>query len=163
MDNLQAIPMTAFFAKAGLAVGTTTTTTTSNGTVFNYCIKGKAYQATGASNGATPTTDFITGAAFTAIGLNKAGVFVFGYDVSGNLKCVQGSIVDYNDDGTFVKGIAPQFPVIPDGFCPIGYELVKVISTGSAWTMGVSNQASQTGITKTLIDCCTLPDRPQVS
>lgn len=75
MDNLVQIPMTAFFAKAGLAAGTTTTTTTSNGTVFNYCIKGKAYQATGASNGATPTTDSNTAAAFLPIAVNKAGVF----------------------------------------------------------------------------------------
>lgn len=161
MDNLVQIPMTAFFAKAGLAAGTTTTTTTSNGTVFNYCIKGKAYQATGASNGATPTTDSNTAAAFLPIAVNKAGVFVWCYDTSGNLKVVQGTIVDYSDAGIFT--LAPQFPVVPDTLCPIGYELVKVISTGSTWTMGSSNQASQTGITKVFVDCCTLPDRPQVS
>ena len=162
MDALQHVPLTAFFAKAGLAAGTTTTTTTSNGATFHYCIKGKAYQATGASNGATPTTDAVTGAAFTAIGLNKADVFVFCYDTSGALKVVQGTIVDYNDSGVFWNG-APQFPTIPDTLCPIGYELVKVISTGSAWTMGSSNQAAQTGITKVFVDCVTLPERPQTS
>lgn len=162
MEPLQATPFTHFFGKAGLAVGTTTTTTTSNGTVFVYEIKGKAYNATGASNGATPTTDALTGAAFVAVPINKACVFVFGYNAAGNLKCVQGSIVDYNDAGVFT-GAAPSFPALPDDFCPIGYELVKIISTGSAWTMGVSNQASQTGITKVMVDCCSLPDRPQVS
>lgn len=161
MDALTAIPLTAFFSKAGLAAGTTTTTTTANGATFVYCIRGKTYNATGASNGATPTTDINTGAAFTAIAVNKASVFVFGYNAAGALKCAQGTIVDYSDAGTF--SVAPQFPALPDDFCPIGYELVKVISTGSSWTMGSSNQASQTGITKVFVDCSGLPDRPQVS
>ena len=160
MDNLQSVPGTFAATKAGLAAGTTTTTTTAN--TSNYCIKGKAYTAAGAANAATPTTDSNTGAAFVPVGLNKASVFVIGLDVNGALKAVQGSIVDYNDDGTFVKGIAPQFPAIPDGFCPIGYELVKVSSTGSAWTFGSSNQAAQTGITKVFVDLMTMPDRPQV-
>ena len=161
MDYLAQVPMTAMFSKAGLAVGTTTTTTTSNGATFTYAIKGKIYNATGASNGATPTTDAVTGAAFTPIGLNKAGVFVWCLDTSGNLKVVQGGIVDYSDAGVYAY--APQLPGIPDTLCPIGIEAVKVISTGSAWTMGSSNQASQTGITKVFVDCATLPDRPQVA
>jgi len=69
--------------------------------------------------------------------------------------------VSYSDAGIFTD--APQFPSVPDSLCPIGYELVKVISTGSAWTFGSSNQASQTGITKILVDVLTLPARPQVA
>lgn len=145
--------------KAGLAVGTTTTLTTANTSL--YAIGGKAYSAAGASNAATPTTDASTGAAFVPIGLNKAGVFVICLDSAGALKVVQGTIVNYSDAGVFTD--APQFPVVPDTLTPIGYELVKVISTGSAWTFGTSNQASQTGITKVLVDVMTLPPRPQVS
>jgi hypothetical protein len=159
MDNLQCASGTFCNTKAGLAVGTTTTMTTANTSLF--CIRGKAYSAAGASNAATPTTDSNTGAAFLPIGLNKAGVFVICLNSSGTLKVVQGEIVDYDDAGNFAH--APQFPVVPNDLCPIGYELVKVISTGSAWTFGTSNQASQTGITKVLVDLCTLPDRPQVS
>lgn len=161
MDNLQQIPLTAMLTKAGLAVGTTTTTTTTNSLVMYYCIKGKMYTFTGASNGATPTTDAVTGATFLPIGLNKAGVFVWCLDQSAALKIVQGSIVDYSDAGVFA--VAPQFPGIPDTLCPIGYQLTKVISTGTSWTMGSSNQATQTGITKVLIDCATLPERPQIA
>ena len=160
-DFLAMQPMTAAFTKAGLAVGTTTTLTTAN--TSNYAIRGKAYTAAGASNAATPTTDAVTGAAFLPIAVNKAGVFVICLDTSGALKVVQGSIVDYSDAGVFA--VAPQFPGIPsDTLCPIGYELVKVISTGSTWTFGVSNQASQTGITKVLVDVAGgMPDRPQVA
>jgi hypothetical protein len=155
--DLQSLGASTFCStKAGLAVGTTTTTTTANTSL--YCINGRAYTAAGASNAATPTTDSNTGAAFTAIGLNKAGVFVIGLDASGNLKIVQGETVDYSDAGAYSK--APSLPAIPDNFCPIGLEFVKVISTGSAWTMGVSNQAAQTGITKTFADVMVLPGRP---
>lgn len=154
-------PLTAMLTKAGLAAGTTTTTTTTGSLVMYYMIKGKMYSFTGAANGATPTTDALTGAAFLPIGLNKAGVFAWCLDAAGALKVVQGGIVDYSDAGVFAT--APQFPSIPDTLCLIGYELVKVISTGSAWTMGVSNQASQTGITKVFQDCGSIPDRPQIA
>lgn len=160
MNNMKQIPLTLATTIAGLAVGTTTTITIANDVQF--CIKGKGYKKTAASNAATPTTDAATGTAFNAIAVNKAGVFVICLDSSGAIKVVQGGIVDYNDSGEFYKG-APQFPGIPDNLCPIGYELVKVISTGSTWTFGSSNQASQTGITKVLVDCFTLPERPQVS
>lgn len=161
MEPQLAGPVTLMLTKAGLAAGTTTTTTTTNALVMYHMIKGKMYTATGASNGATPTTDSRTGAAFVAVGLNKACVFAWCLDTAGALKVVQGDIVDYSDAGVFAT--APQFPSIPDTLCFIGYELVKVISTGSAWTMGVSNQAAQTGITKVFQDCGSIPDRPQIA
>lgn len=157
MDPLMQGPITAVFGKVGVVAGTTTTTTTTTG--VGYAIKGKAYLGVAAANGATPTTDG-NGNAFTAIGLNKAGVFVWCYDSAGALKVMQGEIVNYSDAGVFER--APQFPTIPDTLCPIAYELVKVISTGSAWTMGASNQASQTGITKVFVDIVTLPHRPAI-
>lgn len=160
MEYLAQVPLTVAFGKAGVVAGTTTTTTVT--TTVPTAIKGKAYAGiTAAANGTTPTTDALTGAAFVAVGLNKACVFVFCADTSNALKCVQGEIVNYSEDGVFER--APQFPPIPDTLCPIAYELVKIISTGSAWTMGVSNQATQTGITKVFVDVCTLPDRPQTS
>lgn len=161
MDNLAQRNINGATNPAGLAAGTTTTTTIANNT--NFAIRGKGYTKNSASNAATPTTDAVTGVAFNAIAVNKAGVFVICLDSSGAIKIVQGSIVDYNDDGTFSNAL-PQFPEVPDTLAPIGYELVKVISTGSSWTMGSSNQASQTGITKVFVDCMLgLPDRPQSS
>lgn len=161
MDYLQQIPVTMATTIGGLAVGTTTTLTLAND--VQYCIKGKGYKKSAVSNTATPTTDAATGLAFNAIAVNKAGVFAICLDSSGALKVVQGGYnVAYSDAGEFTNG-PPQLPVVPDNLCPIGYELVKVISTGSAWTFGTSNQASQTGITKVLVDCFTLPDRPQTS
>ena len=158
MDNLSLPSLTLCTTKAGLAAGTTTTTTT--GATVIFCIKGKAYSAAAASNATTPTLDSNTGAAFLPIAVNKASVFVICLDSGGALRAVQGSMVDYSDAGIFA--FAPQFPVVPDTLCAIGYEIVKIISTGSTWTFGVSNQAAQTGITKTFTDCMTIPDRPQI-
>lgn len=156
MEGIQAAPFNGCTTKAGLAVGTTTTITTANTSLFS--IGGKAYSAAGASNAATPTTDVVTGVAFTAIGLNKAGVFAILLDATGALAISQGGIVSYSDGGTYAS--QPTMPVIPDTHALIGYEFVKVISTGSAWTMGSSNQATQTGITKTFVDMMSQPGRP---
>jgi len=150
--------------KAGLAVGTTTTLTTGNAT--QYAIGGKSYTAAASANGAspigaTPTLDANTGVAFLPIGLNKAGIFAIGLNASGALVIAQGGITGYSDASAFEQALA--IPSLPDTATCIGYELVKVISTGSAWTMGVSNQASQTGITKVLVDVLIPPNRPQVS
>src|SRR4030067_3447270 len=148
METSVLAPANFCSTKAGLAVGTTTTTTTANASLF--CIGGKAYSAAAASNAATPTTDAVTGAAFTAIALNKAGVFAVCLNTSGALQIVQGGIVDYTDAGA--DATAPPPPAIPHPLTLIGYEFVKVISTGSAWAMGGSNQATQTGITKKFAD-----------
>jgi hypothetical protein len=161
MNNLENIPLTLALGKATLAAGTTTTLS-STGTL-GYAIKGKAYSHAALSNTVTPTTDANTGLAFNPVVTNKGSVFVIGYNAAGTLKCAQGSIVDLDASGAFIQ--APQFPVLPDDFCPIGYELIKAGSTASAngWIFGTSNQSSVTGITYTFTDVIGLPDRPQVS
>lgn len=162
MNNLENIPLTLALGKATLAAGTTSTLS-STGTL-GYAIKGKAYSHAALSNTATPTTDANTGLAFNPVPANKGSVFVIGYNAANALKCVQGSIVDLDASGAFIQ--APQFPVLPDDFCPIGYELIKAGSTASSapgWVFGTSNQSSVTGITYTFVDVIGLPDRPQVS
>ena len=163
MENTALRGLTAAFSVAGLAAGTTTTLSTAN--TVQYSIGGKAYAKTAITNGATPTTDSATGAAFLGIKANKGGVFVICLDSSGNLKAVQGEITDLDSAGNFV--VAPEFPAnIPDTLCPIGYYIIKAGSTANAttgWILGSSNSASVTGITYTLVDINVLPARPQVS
>jgi hypothetical protein len=146
--------------KAGMSAGTTTTLTTANTSLFS--IGGKAYSKAAASNAATPTTDARTLAAFTAIPVNKGGVFVIGYDSGGNLKVCQGETVNLDAGNNLVE--APEFPNVPDTLTPIGYLVVKVGSTGAAWTFGVSNLTGPpTGVTLSFADCMLLPERPQLS
>lgn len=161
MDNLQTIPLTLALGKATLAAGTTSTLSSTG--ALAYAIRGKAYSRAALSNTATPTTDANTGIAFLPVVTNKGSVFVIGYNAAGGLVAAQGSIEALDSSGNFIY--APQFPVVPDTMCPIGYEIIKAGSTASAggWVFGTSNQASVTGITYTLVDVVTLPERPQVS
>ena len=131
------------FTNAGLAVGTTTTLTSAN--AMQCSIRGKAVLKAAATNEATPTTDAHTGAAFTPVRTSQAGIFTLCRDASGNLKVIQGQIVD------LVGGEVPlglwYGPDNPD-LAPYGSVLVKVGSTGSAWTFGASNFAGPpTGVT----------------
>lgn len=152
--------------KAGLAAGTTTTITITNNTT--YSVNGKAYTKAAASNAATPTTDAITGAAFTAIAPNKGGVFAICLNAGGDIKVAQGGIADL--DGTAAGASAsfkaeyPQFPTIPDTLTCIGYLVTKVGASGAAWTFGTSNLAGPpSNVLHTFVDVLTLPSRPQAS
>jgi hypothetical protein len=144
--------------KAGLAVGTTTTLTTANTQL--YSIKGISYTKAGVSNEATPTLDSNTGVAFTAIPVGYGGVFAICRDSSGSLKAVQGMTIALDSSNAFIN--RPQLPSVPDTLCPIGNVTVKVGTTGSAWTFGVSNfSGPPTGVVFVFNDWAGgMPDRP---
>lgn len=143
--------------KAGFAAGTTTTTTTANTALF--AIKGKAYSAAGASNVATPTTD-ANGNAFTAVPKGYGTSLTFGFDASGALKVMQGSVEALDSAGNFIK--VPDDAALPDTAAAFGVVTVKVGSTyGSAsWTCGAGNFAATTGLTFAFTDIMTMPGRP---
>lgn len=162
MDNLASIPLTLCLGKVTLAAGTTTTLSNTGTTVF--AIKGKAYSKAAMSNAATPTTDASTGSAFNPVPANKGSIFVVGFDKDGNLKASQGSVENLSTAGLFIN--APQFPVVPDTVCPIGYIVIKAGSSASSspgWLFGASNMSSVTGITYTFVDVVGLPPRPQIA
>lgn len=157
-DNLAQIPLTLCLFKATLAAGSTTTISTT-GTV-HYIIRNKLYLKTVISNGATPTTDAVTGAAFRPISANQVTVIVIMLDTGGNIKAAQGSIEAYNG----AMGTAPQFPSVPDTCCPIGYIICKAASNLSGtWTFGSSDLSTVTGMTWTFVDIAQIPDRPQIA
>lgn len=183
MDDQSSIPVTMALQKAGLAAGTTTTISTT--ATVPYAIRGKAYSKGAITNGATPTTDYVTGLPFTPIPIplsspNLPGVpngaagygcvYTVGLDHSGNVQVIQGQIQALDANGNFIT--APQFGGLgPQGsgstdndFCPIGYIVVKLGSSAVAtWTFGTNNLSGVTGVTYTFVDIITLPDRPQVS
>lgn len=170
MDQQSSIPATMCLSKVTLAAGSTTTLSTTGTTTF--CIRGKAYTKAALSSQATPTTDWSTGAAFAPVLANYGSVFAIGFDRSGNLKAIQGTVVPLDNTGAFIN--APQFGGLgPSGsgstdndFCAIGYIVIKAGSTADAttgWIFGTSNMSSVTGITYTFVDVITLPDRPQIA
>jgi hypothetical protein len=165
MDALAQTPLTMCTMKATIAAGTTSTLSTTGTTL--YCIKGKAYSKGALTNQATPTTDSVTGAAFVAVAAGYGCAFVVSFDSSGNLKVSQGpqQVLDGVTDGANAKFLlAPQMAPVVDTHCPIGYIVVKVGTSGAAWTFGTSNLTGPPANTLvTFVDVMTLPDRPQVA
>lgn len=162
MDPQAAAPVTQCMSKVTLAAGTTTTLSTTGTTT--YAIRGKAYTKAAITNGATPTTDAATGAAFVPVPANYGSVFMVGLNAAGSLLCVQGSVTPLDNTGAFIN--APNFGALPTDFCPIGYIVIKAGSTASSspgWTFGSSNMSGVTGITYTFVDVVGVPDRPQIS
>lgn len=163
MDNLANTPVTQCFGKAGLAAGTTTTYSLAPSPApLPYAIRSKTFTKAAVTNAATPTTDVVTGLAFRPVPVNMGSVFLWGVNAAGTVAVAQGSIEALDVAGLFV--LAPQQPVLPDGFCPIAYHTVRVGSTGAAWTLGTSNLAGPpTGVTFAFVDVTMPPDRPQVA
>lgn len=163
MQKFDTRGLTCTFMKATLAAGTTSTYSTTGTT--QYSIDGKAYSKAAVSNGATPTTDIVTGAAFVPVTASKGCKFVFGYDSSNTVRVCQGPLVDLDaaTDGAvalFIKG-NPPFPPIPDDFAPFGYCETKVGASGSTWTFGTSNLTGPpSNVLHTFVDVSTLPTRP---
>lgn len=164
MDRLALGSLTMNMSNAGLTAGTTTTYTTTATTA--HVINGKFGTTLAAqTNTASPTTDVNTGAAFVAQSANQACVYVWGVNAAGAIKVAQGSIENTETGvtttaGAFIK--APQFPALPEDFCPIGYCVVRTSPTGSAFTFG-STEWAASGITTTFKNVAVLPDRPQTS
>jgi hypothetical protein len=162
MEKLDFRGVTANLSDAGLAAGTTTTYVTTATTA--HVIDGNFGTTLAAqTNTASPTTDVNTSAAFTVLTDNQACVFVWGVNAAGAIKVAQGTIEDTEVGVTTTAGSfrdLPQFPSMPNDFCPIGYTVVRTAPSASDWTFGSSNWTA-TGITATFKNVCTLPARPQ--
>lgn len=161
-DNRVTVNTTNAGLTSGTASGATYTTTATTAHVINGNF-GTTLAAQ--TNTASPTTDARTGAAFTALADNQATCFVWGVTAAGTIAVCQGSIEDTQVGVTTVAGdfiVYPQFPALPDDFCPIGYSVHRCAPSASAWTLGTSAW-NATGTTHTFKNVYTLPNRPQAS
>lgn len=143
---------------AGLTL-TAAATTYSTTTAIAFSNKGVAYAKGTIAATATPTTDALTGVAFKGITKGQATVLVWCLDVTGAVKVAQGSI-GLTDAAGNVVDAGLQFPAIPDELTPFGYSVHRGASTVvGTWTPSSSNWDA-TGMTKTVYNVFTLPDRP---
>ena len=163
-DNFAFSPITQCMTKVALAAGTTSTINTpgSPAGVTVYAIRSKAYSRAAGANLATPTTDFTTGIAFPGITANNGAVVMVGFDAAGTLRACQGPIQALDVSGNFI--LLPQFPVLPDTMCPVGYIVLKAGATAvGSFVFGTNNLSAVTGLTYSFADVIGLPDRPQAS
>jgi hypothetical protein len=131
--------------------------------IVSFMIGGKTYQKAAVTDGATPTSDSVSGATFASQSLadDTGSVFVWCLNASGTVSVHQGSVEDITPTTSeFV--IAPAFPDIDlDTYCPFAYTVLKNES-GSAFIFGTTNW-NTAGITHTDVNIGMLPSRPQES
>ena len=87
---------------------------------------------------------------------------VWGLNAVGTVQCAMGRHQRLDMAGNFV--VAPEFPTIPDDFCPFAYQVLKAGATASASgvVFGTTNW-NATGFTNVIQNVAFLPSRPQVS
>lgn len=151
------------FARVALVAGTTSTITTTVAAM--YSIGGKIYTKGAITNGATPTTDVMTGSAFIPLPIPSATVkpkgcaYVLAFNAAGDVKAAQGPLVDVDDvtNGDAMYGL----PMLSDDLCPFGYIIAKgSASQVATWTLGTNNLSSVTGMTWVFGNLSSLPAQP---
>lgn len=157
--------LTCNFASAAMVAGTTSTYTTTVTT--NCCINGKFATTLGAqTNTATPTTDATTGLVFVALAPNQTCCIVIGQNAAGVIKMCQGPIIACGIGVTTTVGslvYEPQFPGLPNDFCPLAYTVVRTAPSAAAWTPGTSSWTASGVSASTFQNCAQMPNRPQAS
>ena len=157
--------LTMNLVNAGMVAGTTstyTTTVTTAGVINGKFMTTLAPQ----TNTATPTTDATTGNAFNALQPNQTCALVFGQNLAGAIKMSQGPIIStLVGVTTTVGGLLndPQFPALPNDFCPLAYTVVRTAPSAAAWTPGTSNWTASGVSATTFQNVAQLPARPQAS
>jgi hypothetical protein len=149
-----------FATTSGLLTATGAETVYDTTVTICYCVNGKALTKTAVTDGATPTTDGVSGSAFRTLTASQGTVLVWCLDGSGTVKVLEGSRESLDSAGNFKQ--VPQFPNIPDTLTPFAYQVLKASSSAGTITIGSSNW-NATGFTNAIVNVMVLPDRPQVS
>ena len=154
--------------KPALVTGTTSTITT---TVTSSHVCNGKFQTpqTALTNAVTPTLDYNTGLAFTALnGATAEGegcIVVYGYleggaDGIASVKCMQGKKQTLDSAGLFK--MSPQFPNIPNNITPFAYQVLKQYGSATSVTFGTSSW-NATGFTNAIVHIAQMPLAPQVA
>jgi hypothetical protein len=157
--------ITINLGSAAAVAGTTSsfTSTVTTQTVIN----GKFATTLGAqTNAASPTTDANTGLAFNALQPNQTCALVYGQNAAGALKLVQGPIIATLAGVTTTVGALindPQFPTLPNDFCPLAYTIVRTAPSAAAWIPGTGSWTASGVSASTFANVAQLPSRPQAS
>lgn len=167
MELLTQAPLTINTVFAGAVAGTTNTFTTT--VAIRPVINGKFAAQLGVltNSATTPTVDVNTGTTFAPVLPNTAVAVVFGVNAAGTLVAVQGSPTATETGVTTTVGafvLPPQFPSIPENFCPIAYTLVRAApSLTAGFILGSTSWAASGASCTTFANICTLPARPQIA
>lgn len=152
-----------FCTTLGLLTATGSETVHDTTATIQFAIGGKAYTKTAITDGATPTTDAVSGETLALTGTTTTGecaAVVWCLDKDGNVKCLFGKKVTVDYYGTLSR--QPEFPTVPNTLTPFAYQICKHYNQASTFTFGSSNWDT-TGFTGTPVDILVLPNKPQTS
>jgi len=138
--------------------------TTYSSVATNYAINGKTGTLTGQTTTAFPTLDINTGVKFSGLTkANTATVYVVGVQSGGStIVAAQGTVVALDTEGNL--RFAPQFPSLPNNFCPLSYIVAKAGSTFVATIARPGTEVwNTTGMSYSVVDIIALPDLPQIA
>jgi hypothetical protein len=157
--------ITLNLASAAAVAGTTSTFTS---TVTTNCVINGKFATTLAAqtNAASPTTDANTGLAFNALAPNQTCALVYGVNAAGALRLVQGQVIACGVGVTTTVGpltSEPQFPALPNDFCPLAYTIVRTAPSAAAWVPGTGSWTASGVSASTFQNVAMLPARPQAS
>ena len=136
--------------------GITGAVTTHSSAAMPYAIRGRCFTHAVDASVATPNVDFVTGAAITLVA-NQGRAVLWCLDNADANRCIAGPVVPLDSAGNFLD--SPVLPAVPCTLCPVAITLHRAGSTTvGTWTFGTSNW-NATGLTHTVINISTLPDR----
>lgn len=176
-DKLSSAGGTSCSLDCALAAGATTTLTL--GVAPYYQIRGKAYTQAATAAVQPSTTDLVTGTTIAGIPAGYGAAILIGATSSESttLRMIKGPNQPLGaNTAAYTPGafdVYPQFPNMPEDFCPFGYVVVKVATdytAGASYIFGSSNvtatgaqNSAATAHANTFVSVMTLPDRPQIS
>ncbi len=141
----------------GLLTATGAVTTHDTTVTITYSINGVGATKTAITTGATPTTDYVSGAAITLVA-NQARCVVWGLISGGTVKVLAGPVKAW--DGS--SQVELPDPYIPDTFVPFARQALKAASTAvGTVTFGTTNW-NATGFTNAIENLLFMPDRPKL-
>ena len=169
MEKYLSTGLTACFT-SGLLTATGSVTTYDTTVTINFSIDGKMEQRAAVTTGTTPTTDYLTGAAFPALvgGASVANtpgwgcVVLWGLITGATVVCIMGPHQRLDMQGKFIT--APQYPSIPAGVVPFAVMELKAGAIGSATALvfGTANW-NAVGFTNTITNISSLPSRVRLA
>lgn len=146
----------------GLLTATGAETVYDTTIIIHYSIDGVIYRKAAVTDGTTPTTDLITGAAFVDLDADETCYFLWQLNKDGTVGVSQGPIVAGDPDQNIPLKEYPAIPAVKDGYVPFALQRVHVDGTGSAWTFGTDNW-NATGVYDIIENLATLPSRPMTT
>lgn len=159
-----------FCLSSGLLTATGAVTTHDTTVTIDYVLDGVIASKTAITTGATPTTDYVTGAAFPPIvgggsvdgAYGNGCIVLWGLIAGGTVKCIQGRQQALDVNGNFIT--APEMPYFPSTFVPFAYQVLKAKATASATAIVFGTALwNATGFSNVIKNVTLLPVRPVVA